>query len=78
VLFGIVRAKGFDEAYIDCYRMVTAFYQSRTPLCIIIGGTSWTGARRGRGACGAAAWCWVLGAACMACRCHVCCLAMIC
>lgn len=43
VLFGIVRAKGFDEAHIDCYRMVTLFYQSRQPLCIIICGAAWTG-----------------------------------
>jgi hypothetical protein len=43
VLFSIVRAKGFDEAYIDCYRMVTQFYQSRQPLCIIICGAAWTG-----------------------------------
>jgi hypothetical protein len=43
VLFSIVRAKGFDEQYIDCYRMVTQFYQQRQPLCILICGTSWTG-----------------------------------
>lgn len=43
VLFSIVREKGFDEAHIDCYRMVTQFYQSRQPLCIIICGASWTG-----------------------------------
>jgi hypothetical protein len=43
VLFSIVRAKGFDEAHIDCYRMVTQFYQSRQPLCIIICGAAWTG-----------------------------------
>jgi hypothetical protein len=43
VLFSIIRAKGFDEQYIDCYRMVTQFYQQRQPLCIIICGTAWTG-----------------------------------
>jgi hypothetical protein len=43
VLFGIIRDKGFDEAHIDCYRMVTAFYQSRQPLVIILCGTAWTG-----------------------------------
>lgn len=43
VLFSIVRSKGFDEAYIDCYRMVTQFYQSRQPLVIIICGAAWTG-----------------------------------
>jgi hypothetical protein len=48
VLFSIVRAKGFDEQYIDCYRMVTQFYQQRQPLCIIICGTSWTGAQQQR------------------------------
>jgi hypothetical protein len=46
VLFSIIRAKGFDEQYIDCYRMVTQFYQQRQPLCIIICGTSWTGAQQ--------------------------------
>lgn len=46
VLFSIVRSKGFDEAHIDCYRMVTQFYQSRQPLCIIICGASWTGEHR--------------------------------
>lgn len=46
VLFSIVRSKGFDEAHIDCYRMVTQFYQSRQPLCIIICGASWTGEGR--------------------------------
>eukprot|EP00879_Flechtneria_rotunda_P008427 GHRR01008828.1.p1 GENE.GHRR01008828.1~~GHRR01008828.1.p1 ORF type:complete len:921 (+),score=400.41 GHRR01008828.1:941-3703(+) len=43
VLFSIVRSKGFDEQYIDCYKMVTQFYQQRQPLCIIICGTAWTG-----------------------------------
>lgn len=43
VLFSIVRSKGFDEAYIDCYRMVTQFYQSRQPLVVIICGAAWTG-----------------------------------
>jgi hypothetical protein len=43
VLFSIIREKGFDEAHIDCYRMVTQFYQSRQPLCIIICGAAWTG-----------------------------------
>lgn len=43
MLFGIIRDKGFDEAHIDCYRMVTAFYQSRQPLVIILCGTAWTG-----------------------------------
>ncbi|WIA30378.1 hypothetical protein OEZ86_000464 [Tetradesmus obliquus] len=43
VLFSIIRAKGFNEQYIDCYRMVTQFYQQRRPLCIIICGTAWTG-----------------------------------
>jgi hypothetical protein len=46
VLFSIIRAKGFDEQYIDCYRMVTQFYQQRQPLCIIICGTAWTGGQQ--------------------------------
>jgi hypothetical protein len=43
VLFGIMGARGFDEPYIRCYRMVTAFYQQRQPLVILICGTAWTG-----------------------------------
>jgi hypothetical protein len=46
-LFGLMAARGFDEPYIRCYRMVTAFYQQRQPLVILICGTAWTGARGG-------------------------------
>eukprot|EP00775_Hariotina_reticulata_P011609 gene11609-11753_t len=43
VLFSIIRSKGLGEQYIDCYRLVTQFYQQRQPLCILICGTAWTG-----------------------------------
>lgn len=53
VLFRLMAARGFDEPYIRCYRMVTAFYQQRQPLVILICGTAWTGEQ----------WyqCWVAG-----------------
>jgi hypothetical protein len=46
ILFSIMRSKGFDDQYIDCYKMVTQFYQSRQPLVIIICGTACTGTCR--------------------------------
>lgn len=44
-LFGVIRSKGLGTNYIDCYRMVTQFFQTRQPLVIVLCGTAWTGAR---------------------------------
>jgi hypothetical protein len=38
-LFACLRAGGFDETYIERYKMLSRFYQKRVPLLIIIGGT---------------------------------------
>lgn len=38
-----MRSKGFGEEYVDCYRLVTRFYQQRQPLVVIIIGAPWTG-----------------------------------
>eukprot|EP00198_Chlamydomonas_reinhardtii_P004028 XP_001693364.1 predicted protein [Chlamydomonas reinhardtii] len=38
-----MRAKGFGQAYIDCYRTVSAFYTMRQPLVIILCGAPCTG-----------------------------------
>jgi hypothetical protein len=46
LLFSIMRNKGFGEEYVDCYRMVTAFFTSRRPIVILLCGTAWTGGRR--------------------------------
>src|SRR4051812_33312365 len=43
VLFNIMWSKGFNQQYVDCYKMVTQFYQQRQPLVIMVCGTAWTG-----------------------------------
>lgn len=43
ILFDIMRSKGFGDAYIRCYKVVTQFYQLRQPLVILICGAPWTG-----------------------------------
>ncbi|GLI69616.1 hypothetical protein VaNZ11_014283 [Volvox africanus] len=42
-LFSLMREKGYGQAYIDCYRTVSEFYQLRQPLVIILCGAPCTG-----------------------------------
>ncbi|GLC37008.1 hypothetical protein PLESTM_000530700 [Pleodorina starrii] len=42
-LFSLMRAKGYGQAYIDCYRTVSEFYQLRQPLVILLCGAPCTG-----------------------------------
>lgn len=43
-MFRAITARGLGQAYIDCYRMVSDFFQMRRPLVIVLCGTAWTGA----------------------------------
>ncbi len=43
ILFDLMRQRGYGQAYIDCYRTVSAFYQLRQPLVILICGAPCTG-----------------------------------
>ncbi|KXZ45168.1 hypothetical protein GPECTOR_57g458 [Gonium pectorale] len=42
-LFSLMRAKGYGQPYIDCYRTVSAFYTLRQPLVIVVCGAPCTG-----------------------------------
>jgi hypothetical protein len=52
ILLQLITAKGLGSQYIDCYKMVTQFFQQRQPLIIVICGTAWTGEPGGRGQTG--------------------------
>ena len=43
LLFGAMAARGYGPEYADCCRLVTAFYQMRRPLAIVVCGAAWTG-----------------------------------
>ncbi len=51
VLFSIMWSKGYNQQYVDCYKMVTQFYQQRQPLVIMVCGAAWTGGWTGHGCC---------------------------
>ena len=42
-LFSLMSAYGFGGAYIERFRMMTAFHQQRIPLIVLISGTGCTG-----------------------------------
>jgi hypothetical protein len=46
VLFDLLRQRGYDDAYVRRYQMVTRFFQQKRPLIILIAGSACTGARR--------------------------------
>ena len=44
ILFGVMRSRGYDDTYVQRYKMVTSFFQQRRPLIILICGVPCTGA----------------------------------
>ncbi|KAK9831529.1 hypothetical protein WJX81_006265 [Elliptochloris bilobata] len=43
ILFGVMRSRGYDDTYVQRYKMVTSFFQQRRPLIIMICGVPCTG-----------------------------------
>lgn len=43
ILFGVMRSRGYDDTYVQRYKMVTNFFQQRRPLIILICGVPCTG-----------------------------------
>lgn len=48
MLFELLRRRGYGDDYVRRYQMVTAFFQQKRPLIILVAGSACTGAR-GRG-----------------------------
>ena len=44
ILFGVMRSRGYDDTYVQRYKLVTSFFQQRRPLIILICGVPCTGA----------------------------------
>jgi 2-phosphoglycerate kinase len=44
ILFNVMRTRGFDDAHVRRYKMVTQFFQQRRPLIVLICGVPCTGA----------------------------------
>ena len=42
-----MRSRGYDDTYVQRYKMVTSFFQQRRPLIILICGVPCTGALTG-------------------------------
>lgn len=43
ILFNVMRTRGFDDAHVSRYKMVTQFFQQRRPLIVLICGVPCTG-----------------------------------
>ncbi|KAK9909774.1 hypothetical protein WJX75_007283 [Coccomyxa subellipsoidea] len=43
ILFNVMRARGFEDDYVERYKMVTKFFQQRRPLIVLICGVPCTG-----------------------------------
>ena len=44
VLFGLLRQRGYGDEYVRRYQMVTAFFQQKRPLIVLVAGSACTGA----------------------------------
>ena len=44
MLFALLRQRGFGDAYVRRYQMVTRFFQQKRPLIILVAGSACTGA----------------------------------
>ena len=44
ILFDVLQTRGFGDAYVHRYKMVTKFFQQRRPLIVLICGVPCTGA----------------------------------
>ncbi|PSC71060.1 P-loop containing nucleoside triphosphate hydrolases superfamily isoform 1 isoform B [Micractinium conductrix] len=43
VLFGLLRQRGYGDEYVRRYQMVTAFFQQKRPLIVLVAGSACTG-----------------------------------